>query len=88
MENNLISSSYVLLIFLWPRSTCFSAFQVIFFDDGYQYLNIMAEDSNVISGEQNEIIENCCIIDQNGTPEDMPDFSDPEDYVDNISDEG
>lgn len=48
----------------------------------------MAEDSNVISGEQNEIIENCCIIDQNGTPEDMPDFSDPEDYVDNISDEG
>lgn len=48
----------------------------------------MAEDSNVISGEQNEIDNSCIIIDQNGTPEDMPDFSDPEDYVDNISDEG
>lgn len=47
----------------------------------------MAEDSNVISGEQNEV-ESSCIIEQNGTPEDMPDFSDPEDYVDNISDEG
>ena len=47
----------------------------------------MAEDSNINSGDATEN-QNSSNMDQNGIQEDMPDFSDPEDYVDNISDEG
>lgn len=52
-----------------------------------ELVSTMAEDSDVNSGDVNENQAIPNNMEQNGT-EDMPDFSDPEDFVDNISDEG